>query len=59
MSNCSVEALSRRPRRARPAPGRLMDHLHHVEPDLCCFLPWVRTHLARTHLCMIVTCGHD
>ncbi|WP_433789381.1 hypothetical protein [Actinoplanes sp. CA-252034] len=59
MSNCSAEAHSRRPRRVRPAPRRFMDHLHYTEPDLCCFLPWVRTHLTRSHLCMIVTCGQD
>jgi hypothetical protein len=57
MSNCSADALSRRPRRVRTSPGRSAD-LHYLEPDLCCFLPWVRIHLTRSHLCMIVTCGH-
>lgn len=57
MMSCSAETLSRRPRRARAAPGRSPD-LHYMEPDLCCYLPWVRTHLTRTHLCMIVTCVH-
>jgi hypothetical protein len=57
MSNCSADTLSRRPRRSRAAPGRPPDP-HYMEPDLCCYLPWVRIHLPRTHLSMIVTCGH-
>lgn len=57
MISCSADALSRRPRRVRPSPGRAAD-LHYLEPDLCCFLPWARSHLARPHLCMIVTCVH-